>query len=170
VQVSSASYKTTVSVLPPSHTSLLRTFLLCAKHTGCALLDKECGALLADIAKVPNFAGLVAQQAQLEGLKHDDNFQLIARVGRAIEPHVDLLEKHADLVLKVTSRCGELVRAGDYVSYETLSGKLAQLKSVAKLLDCDALLNQRVMFAIFENPLRALGVLACGTLLVCLLV
>jgi hypothetical protein len=148
----------------------LRTFLLCAKHTGCALLDKECDALLADIAKVPNFAELVAQQEQLEGLKHDDNFQLIARVGRAIEPHLPLLKRYSDLVLKVTSRCGELVRAGDYFSYETLSGKLAQLKSATKLLDSAVSLDQRVMFAIFENPLRALGILACGTLLVCLLV
>jgi hypothetical protein len=169
VQTSNASCKTTVSVLPPSHTSLLRTFLLCAKHTGCALLDKECDALLADIAKVPNFAELVAQQAQLEGLKYDDNFQLIARVGRAIDPHLPLLLRHADLVLKATSRCGELVRAGDYASFGTLSGKLAQLKSVRKLLYCEIPLDQRVMFAIFKDPLRALGILACGALLVCLL-
>jgi hypothetical protein len=134
------------------------------------LLNKECDAVLADIVKVPNFAELVAQQAQLEGLKYDDNFQLIARVGRAIESHLNLLEKHADLVLKVTSRCGELVNAGNYASYETLSGKLAQLKSVTKLSDWQVPLDQRVMFAVFENPLRALGVLACGTLLVCLLV
>jgi thiamine pyrophosphate-dependent acetolactate synthase large subunit-like protein len=169
VQTSNASCRTTVSGRPPSHLAQLKRCLLVSK-TGCVLLNKECDAVLADIVKVPNFAELVAQQAQLEGLKHDDNFQLIARVGRAIEPHLNLLGKHADLVLKVTSRCGELVSAGNYASYETLSGKLAQLKIAAKQLNCETPLDQRVMFAIFENPLRALGILACGTLLVCLLV
>jgi hypothetical protein len=70
-----------------------------------------------------------------------------------LKPHLDLLDRHKVLVEKVTQRCRDLARAGDYTALETLAGKLTALKEVAV-----GSFGQRVMEKLCEPPV-ALGLL-----------
>jgi hypothetical protein len=94
----------------------------------------------------------VAKQRKRQELLWVDH-QAMTRLDVILEPHLDLLARHMALMEKVTQRCRDLARAGDYTALETLAEKLAALKQVA-----EGSSGQRVMEKLCEPPV-ALGLL-----------
>jgi hypothetical protein len=80
-----------------------------------------------------------------------------------LKPHLDLLDRHKALVEKVTQRCRDLARVGDYAALETLAGKLTGLKEVA-----EGSFGQRMMEKLCRPPV-ALGLLLGLLGLLCVL-
>jgi hypothetical protein len=109
---------------------------------------------------VYNFAGLVALQRQLQNRKYGTDFELALLVGEGVSPHLELLERHAALVKKVTERCEDLVSAGDYAVLKTLVYKLAALKQVAEVKKPS--IGQRVIEGLTGNPFAVPMLLAIG--------
>jgi hypothetical protein len=132
--------------------------VLFCDYPGCVLLKEECDTLLADISKVYNFAGLVALQRQLQNRKYGTDFELALLVGEGISPHLELLERHAALVKKVTERCEDLVSVGDYAVLKTLAYKLAALKQVAEVKKPS--IGLRVIEGLIGNPIAVPMLLA----------
>jgi hypothetical protein len=87
----------------------------------------------------------------------------MTRLDVILEPHLDLLDRHKALVEKVTQRCRDLARAGDYATLEILAEKLNALKHVAA-----GSFGQRMMEKLREPPV-ALGMLLGLLGLLCVL-